>query len=599
MQQAEILKEQLDLQKQQAGRERDRSLKVDHKLVKVGHNSLGQVPFEIMNLERQMQEENVKTWKDWYKYFLAALCEAARTWIEGAQTREPFRAIIQAARGVLADEQSWMRSYIQARWEVLCWCRADLFRPGDEAVKHWKAVRLTNTAPKAQEIYDFIEELNKARTWMIHTRMFKDDADSSEKEMVDLDDKIPLGGLLRFHMYGGQVRATSFDTWVNLLRTYAATLPQTIPQVVKLNKARFDDDGSKKQPPKQGDKGDVHLNRFGDYRNTSSTGGDRRPKAGSGYPRNSQQNAATRTALDKVPVCNICKGRHRATPRDRCRPNEIARERGYKFAGVKCDFNTRPEEVSCRGVGHSREDHLRFMKELTVMRSESKRFGHRPKGRSKGKQSRKGSGGKGKGKSSKGKQKGYRRPFYVRKQGGQRVKGRKLGVVAEGDEDQEDDFQDDGAESAGSWEEIDVDAYAEAVGHEEGDEDLEWDDPDEEYPLEQEEAQHGPAEAEQEADEEAEEYRDGEDQDYDEEEDGVEVPLQRATLHVSSDFPEADFDEASTFPSGVSVRAGRLRINAFRLRASGSQYDSLSPASLSSLSASSKFFSALSYSLKL
>ena len=96
MQQAEILKEQLDLQKQQAGRERDRSLKVDHKLVKVGHNSLGQVPFEIMNLERQMQEENVKTWKDWYKYFLAALCEAARTWIEGAQTREPFRAIIQS-----------------------------------------------------------------------------------------------------------------------------------------------------------------------------------------------------------------------------------------------------------------------------------------------------------------------------------------------------------------------------------------------------------------------------------------------------------------------------------------------------------------------
>ncbi len=153
------------------------------------------------------------------------------------------------------------------------------------------------------------------------------------------------------------------------------------------------------------------------------------------------------------------------------------------------------------------------------------------------------------------------------------MKGRKLGVVAEGDEDQEDDFQDDGAESAGSWEEIDVDAYAEAVGHEEGDEDLEWDDPDEEYPLEQEEVQHGPAEAEQAADEEAEEYRDGEEQDYDEEEEGVEVPLQRATLHVSSDFPEADFDEASTFPSGVSVRAGRLRINAFRLRASGSQYE--------------------------
>ena len=404
---AEYQKQHLELLRQQRKTERDKTLKIDYKLVKVGHAGEGKVPFEMMKFERQLQEHKVDTWEDWYQYLLSSVSERLKSWIESRQTRSPAKELVADARGPSTTTLAWKLVYLQSRWEILIWCRADLFKPADEAEKLWKSIRIdAKQTDDAKEMYKKLEELEDARQWMVLTCGFVDTLESLEREMKGLEEKIPKGtGLYQF-VYTN-VFPQNFDQWSNMIRDYARTRPQDTPLLIKVNVARpkAEAGGTRQHDsaPRQQQQGsEIAVRRYGNDSRLAATGGGgaRKAPSGGGPGRNSDQPYAGQEALKHVPKCSECGGRHLAGPPNRCKPNEYARSRGYRQSGTRaCDYTTHPFKVACRGQGHERRDHIRYMQEFHARRQAASRF---QPNRSKGK-------GKGKG-GGKGKSKGKRSP---------------------------------------------------------------------------------------------------------------------------------------------------------------------------------------------
>ena len=57
-------REHLDIVRQQRKAEKEKTLKIEHKLQKIGYAGMGQVPFELTRLEKQLQSHEVTTWKE-------------------------------------------------------------------------------------------------------------------------------------------------------------------------------------------------------------------------------------------------------------------------------------------------------------------------------------------------------------------------------------------------------------------------------------------------------------------------------------------------------------------------------------------------------
>lgn len=566
---AEYHREHLELTRQQRKNDLQKTLKIEHKLTKVGHSGEGQIPFDLMKLERQLQEHRVDTWAEWVQYLMCAVIDKLKKFIEARQTRDPARSLISRARGPLGTAQDWKMVYLQCRWEILIWCKADLFKPSDEAEKYWKSHSVSkNQCEDAKALYDKLQDLEEARGYMVLTGAFEYDANgimdkrSLEKEMKGLEEKIPKGTTLYRFIYTG-VWPQDFDQWCNKIREFARTCPQETPLMIKTNVAKVVNASAREGA---GSGPQVEVRRFGNDARLSATGGGgeaRKQASGGGPGRNSQQGQASAEALKHVPKCATCGGRHHPGPPERCKPNEYAKARGYRQSGNRtCDYLTKPWDVSCRGMGHERRDHIRFMQELAVRRQAAKRFAPHSKGKGRGKGKSKGkSKGKGKGKRYIPRPSGpnkivyttnkFRKTKYVRAKQFDVKTGEEL--PAQEEEVQEEvfvelPFPDDAPEAEGVIDEID--------------EYLEWDNPEGEVAEEVEEQPPDEEEV-------VEEEQDGgeqEDQDGDDYEgEYVEVQGSRAVVVTGDwdDFPDDEvWEESLPMTWGedeVPLRSGRLR----------------------------------------
>ncbi|MGI9555873.1 MAG: hypothetical protein ACR2M9_03350, partial [Cyanophyceae cyanobacterium] len=418
---ADLQERQLTLTSEQRRAERDRQLKIEHRLVKVGHDGKGQVPMQLLKFERQMQEFNIPTWKEWVNYLTQALCEECRNLLEAKQTRRPFLDIVSRARQPNSSEWDWLDFYGHSRFEILVWCDADLFKPADEAEKMWRAIHFEEAScNKSNYLEEKLQLLETARSWMVITEAFKENQESVDREMKWLEEKIPKGTPLYFEIYRS-VRPANFDQWSQLIRNYKSMLPQpvrkAVPAIVKANLGNIQFNDGVKTPAGGQQPKVVEINTYQPRMSDSRAAdggfqGGARKAPGGGPPQ------ASAEALRHVPKCEICKGRHLAGPKNRCKPNEIAKaRRAERHGGVRlCDYNTRTPDgscVECRGQGHERADHIKFMQELGVRRVAASRaknnlFERRKKGHGKGKSKGK---SKGKGKSSRGRP-GQKKTYY-------------------------------------------------------------------------------------------------------------------------------------------------------------------------------------------
>ena len=182
-----------------------------------------------------------------------------------------------------------------------------------------------------------------------------------------------------------QALPVNFDQWTETVLGHASALPQTLPKAIRanvtnINNNKGNDKGTSHSPGNGGDVSEatqdgpesqptVKVNSFNNYRQAQAgTSGGTRPRASGGGPgRNSSQPNATAEQLALNPVCKICKGRHLEGPPGRCKPNEFAKDE--RFHGTRqCDYKTKPHDVVCRGAGHERKHHIRFMQELQARR---------------------------------------------------------------------------------------------------------------------------------------------------------------------------------------------------------------------------------------
>jgi hypothetical protein len=415
---ADTQKQQLEISKrgQEAGQAR--SLKIEHKLPKVGMGDIGKVPFEISKFETELHLQKIDKWETWYSYLMSVLGEEPKKWVESRMTRPPLSDYMSKARSPNVQPSDWQILYTQVRWEILVWSRCDLSKPEEEAENRWKSLKIEpGKVTDAQYLYSFLVNIEEARQFCVMAGVFHlppraEDAypgteayivqevryrGALEKEMKGLEEKVPKGSQLYFYMYG-QVEPQNFDQWIIAIRNFSKMLPQKTPLTLKANQGSLTD-GS----------GNVTGQRFNNHRLASQgTQGGSRPAASGGYGGKGSppSQGASEEALKHVPKCDVCKGRHMPGPASRCRANEICKARGCANPRT-CDYMTYPHNVSCRGTGHERADHQAFMRELQARRAATRNWGNnrqthlqnRRKGKGAKGSSKKGGKGKGKGKS--------------------------------------------------------------------------------------------------------------------------------------------------------------------------------------------------------
>lgn len=105
--------QQLEITKrgQEAGQAR--SLKIEHRLPRIGTSDIGKVPFELAKLEKELQIQKINKWETWYSYLMSFLGDEPRRWVESRMTRPPLSDYVSAARAPGAQPSDWERLYQQ------------------------------------------------------------------------------------------------------------------------------------------------------------------------------------------------------------------------------------------------------------------------------------------------------------------------------------------------------------------------------------------------------------------------------------------------------------------------------------------------------
>ena len=387
-----IQQELVDSNKSRADREQDLRFRLESKLPTIAGDNEMELLEEIERFETVMERAKIKKWEAFYKYFDHALRDRARTCVDGLFIEGRGRDIHDRVYSGLATETDWRALYLYCRRELLRRFGVQFEDPCQRAKELWDEIKFPVTIRYCEDVDAVLEKLLKARARMFKTGAFVlNDTVSVEREMFDLQRKVPKGSALRSHVYNRDWLPTSFHQWFDVVQQYAHNLEKrsskdrvsraVSPERAARGAANGDEsgslhdgnavgsevpeeeyvdelqDGNPAEDPWQvgGDPWqDGDPERAAGLRDGRQVSGARRPA-----PKRSAAPKARPEDLAKVPTCKVCTGRHRESvcPNTAARSDSTFNMGDVERNNVRCIYVDRTFNVVCNGRGHLAKHH--------------------------------------------------------------------------------------------------------------------------------------------------------------------------------------------------------------------------------------------------
>ena len=173
-----------------------------------------------------MVRNRIRTWEGRYAYLIHALDVDSKKWLDGRYQTYPGDLFSANAHAPGAPDHHWQALFAFARGILFERQGVHNQTPGEMAARAWEGIHF----PK-ECTYDDIERvlnrLNAARIRMVKTGRFDGTPASRQREMEDLNGKIPYGSQLKMYMVMKDYRPMNFEQWVDLVRTFQSALPRS------------------------------------------------------------------------------------------------------------------------------------------------------------------------------------------------------------------------------------------------------------------------------------------------------------------------------------------------------------------------------------